>query len=101
MDATMRYGNLRRNGGHASRGRIHNNKPQQEDIISSTSNPSGAQQIDVLALARAAGLDKAVEQFPEDVRLAAQSAARARGTLPALDHANAETWPPMRIRSPK
>lgn len=55
----------------------------------------------MLALARAAGLGQAVEQFPEDVRLAAVSAARARASLPELDHANAETWPPMRIRSPK
>jgi hypothetical protein len=56
-------------------------------------------QIDALTLARAAGLDKAVEQFPGDVNLAAQSAIRARNSLPALDHANSETWPPMRIRS--
>ena len=68
---------------------------------SDQTKPAAAQDMDVLALARAAGLGQAVEQFPEDVRLAAVSAARARASLPELDHANAETWPPMRIRSSK
>jgi hypothetical protein len=62
---------------------------------------SKAKAPDVLELARSAGLHLAVEQFPEDVRLAALSAERARKTLPALDHSNSETWPPMRIRSAK
>ena len=53
---------------------------------------------DVLTLARAAGLDKAVKQFPEDVAVAAQSAANARSAVPALDDVTAEPWPPMRMR---
>ena len=55
--------------------------------------------LDALTLARAAGLDKAVKQFPEDVAVAAQSAANARGAMPALDDVAAEPWPPMRMRS--
>jgi hypothetical protein len=50
------------------------------------------------AVALAAGLEKAVQQFPEDVADAAQAAARARATCPRLDDATAEPWPPMRIR---
>lgn len=53
---------------------------------------------DAFAVARAAGLDKAVTQFPEDVADAAQAAARARATCPKLDDITAEPWPPMRIR---
>jgi hypothetical protein len=58
-------------------------------------------EIDPLDIARSDGLHIAAEQFPGDVRLAALSAKRARDSLPPLDHANSETWPPMRIRSAK
>lgn len=50
-------------------------------------------------LARAAGLTKAVKQFPQDIALAAQAAASARSAAGALDQLNAEPWPPMRVRS--
>lgn len=55
--------------------------------------------VDVLALARAAGLDIAAKKFPDDVAIAAQAAANARNAMPALDDAVAEPWPPMRMRS--
>ena len=54
---------------------------------------------DVDALARAAGLDKALKQFPEDVAVAAQSAASTRSAAGALDQFAAEPWPPMKVRS--
>jgi hypothetical protein len=54
--------------------------------------------LDALAVARAAGLDKCVELFPDDVISAAQGAAQDRAELPAVEGA-AEPWPPMRIRS--
>ena len=54
--------------------------------------------LDVLALARAAGLDKAVKQFPDDVVTAAHAAATARNAMPVLDDVAAEPWPPMRMR---
>jgi len=54
--------------------------------------------LDPLAVARAAGLDQAVDQFPGDVLAAAQSALRALKSCPAIDDAAAEPWPPMRIR---
>ena len=54
--------------------------------------------LDALMLARAAGLDKAVKQFPEDVVTAAHAAANARNAMPALDDVAAEPWPPMRMR---
>ena len=56
---------------------------------------------DVGALARAAGLDKALKQFPEDIAVAAHSAALTRGAAGALDQAAAEPWPPMRVRDSK
>lgn len=53
---------------------------------------------EVEQLARAAGLDKALKQFPEDVAAAARSAALTRDAAGALDQAAAEPWPPMRVR---
>jgi hypothetical protein len=50
-------------------------------------------------VARAAGLDKAVAQFPDDVADAARTAAQDLGDLPAIDGAAVEPWPPMRIRN--
>jgi hypothetical protein len=55
--------------------------------------------LDPLAVARAAGLDQVVDQFPDDVLAAAQAVAQDRADLPTLDDATAEPWPPMRIRS--
>ena len=54
---------------------------------------------DANALARTAGLELAVKQFPQDIAVAAQSAANARSSMPALDDPAAEPWPPMRMRS--
>jgi hypothetical protein len=54
---------------------------------------------DAFELARAAGLDLAVMQFPEDVAVAAETAARAHAALCAPDNIMAEPWPPMRMRS--
>jgi hypothetical protein len=53
---------------------------------------------DVDMLARAAGLDKALKQFPEDVAIAAQSAAMARSASGELNLVAAEPWPPMQVR---
>ncbi len=47
-------------------------------------------------LARRAGLDKALAEFPEDVAAAAEQAAKSVAKLkPPLDP-RAEPWPPMR-----
>jgi hypothetical protein len=54
--------------------------------------------LDALALAREAGLEKAVKRFPADVAAAAQAAVQARGAMPGPDNAGAEPWPPMRMR---
>ncbi len=51
---------------------------------------------DVLAEARRAGLDRAVNEFPEDVMAAADAAAKARDACPAPGDPTAEPWPPMR-----
>ncbi len=50
----------------------------------------------VTALARAAGLDKALEQFPDDVRAAAEQAMNNAGAVQVPTDPAAEPWPPMR-----
>ena len=47
------------------------------------------------ALARAAGLDKALERFPDDVRAAFAQARRTGGGVPSPEDPTAEPWPPM------
>ncbi len=50
----------------------------------------------IIALARAAGLDKALAEFPDDVEAAAaQALDNAHGFTVPADPA-AEPWPPMR-----
>ncbi len=57
-------------------------------------------ELDVLALARKIGLEKAVHDFPDDVIAAAQAAAHTRSALPATNDPADEPWPPMRMRTP-
>ena len=52
---------------------------------------------DVFALARAAGLDKAVAGFPDCVIDAARAAAADLDDMPAIE-GTVEPWPPMAIR---
>ncbi len=59
-----------------------------------------ASELDLLALARRYGLEKAVHEFPNDVIAAAQAAAHTRSALPAAGNPAAEPWPPMRMRTP-
>ena len=48
-------------------------------------------------LARRAGLDKALAEFPEDVSAAAEQAANAAARIKAPAEPRAEPWPPMRV----
>ena len=48
-------------------------------------------------LARRAGLDKALAEFPEDVAAAARQASASLAKLKAPADPRAEPWPPMRI----
>jgi hypothetical protein len=50
----------------------------------------------VVALARAAGLDKALAAFPEDVAAAAEQALNNAGAVRVPTDPAAEPWPPMR-----
>ena len=47
-------------------------------------------------LARRAGLDKALAEFPEDVAAAAEQASVAVARMKAPSDPRAEPWPPMR-----
>jgi len=50
----------------------------------------------IIALARAAGLDKAVAEFPEDVLAAARQAFGNAGAITVPTDPADEPWPPMR-----
>lgn len=47
-------------------------------------------------LARRAGLDKALAEFPDDVAAAARQASEAAARINAPADPRAEPWPPMR-----
>jgi hypothetical protein len=55
---------------------------------------------DTLAKARAAGLDKALAEFPDCVADAARAAALDVADVPQID-GTSEPWPPMNMRSPR
>jgi hypothetical protein len=48
-------------------------------------------------LARRAGLDKALAEFPEDVAAAATQASGSVERMKAPTNPRAEPWPPMRV----
>jgi hypothetical protein len=50
---------------------------------------------DILAFARAVGLERAARDFYDDVSVAAQAAAQARSGFLQPDDPAAEPWPPM------
>ena len=50
----------------------------------------------VIALAKAAGLQKALEDFPDDVQAAAAQAMNNAGAVQVPSDPAAEPWPPMR-----
>ena len=50
----------------------------------------------IQALARAAGLDKALAEFPDDVYAAAAQALDNAGAVKVPTDATAEPWPPMK-----
>jgi hypothetical protein len=59
---------------------------------------TGAPAPDINALAIAAGLNRAVKRFPQDVAAAAQAAASARAASGAINQGAAEPWPRMQVR---
>ncbi len=48
-------------------------------------------------LARRAGLDKALAEFPDDVAAAAEQASSASERMQAPRDPRSEPWPPMRV----
>jgi len=60
-------------------------------------NKTDKRSAEILAIALAAGLEKIVAQFPDDVIAAAQAAAQDRDDMPAMENTTAP-WPPMRMR---
>jgi hypothetical protein len=50
----------------------------------------------VIALAKAAGLEKALALFPDDVRAAADQALNNAGVVQVPTDPAVEPWPPMR-----
>jgi hypothetical protein len=52
-------------------------------------------QVTIELLARRAGLDKAFQEFPEDVAAAAEQASAAAAAMQSPADPRAEPWPPM------
>ena len=50
----------------------------------------------IAAMARAAGLEKALAEFPDDVAAAVAQALATAGAIKVPDAPAAEPWPPMR-----
>ena len=50
----------------------------------------------IIALAKAAGLDKALAEFPDDVQAAAEQALNNAGAVLVPTDPTVEPWPPMR-----
>ena len=57
--------------------------------------PDKDPELDVLARARGAGLHKAVDRFPDEVRLAEKAAAHARESFTPPGEPTTEPWPAM------
>ena len=53
-------------------------------------------QAEIDLLARSAGLDKALREFPDDVAAAANQASGSIARMKAPTDPRAEPWPPMR-----
>lgn len=51
----------------------------------------------VAVLARAAGLEKALAEFPDDVKAAVEQAQTMMAAVPVQEDAAMEPWPPMRV----
>jgi hypothetical protein len=69
----------------------------QRHRIIAASNQEGRVDRDlIIALARAAGLDKAVAEFPDDLFAAAQQAFGNAGAITIPTDPADEPWPPMR-----
>jgi hypothetical protein len=54
---------------------------------------------DMLTLARLAGLDRALEHFPDDVATAARTALNIRASFQAPADNTAEVWPVMQVKT--
>jgi hypothetical protein len=59
--------------------------------------PMAMEKAVIETLARRAGLDKALAEFPDDVAAAAEQAAGAAARMKAPSDPRAEPWPPMRV----
>ena len=71
-------------------------------FVLTCSNAEGSRRMQAMdkelmkALARRAGLDKALAEFPDDVAAAAKQAASVEDKIKAPADPRAEPWPPMR-----
>jgi len=55
--------------------------------------------LDIQTLARLEGLDRAYQQFPEDVQTAARVAFKVRNSLQVSADNTAEIWPVMQVKA--
>ncbi len=57
------------------------------------------QACDIQTLARLAGLERALERFPDDLQTAARTALKVRASSQASSDNTAELWPVMQVKS--
>jgi thiamine pyrophosphate-dependent acetolactate synthase large subunit-like protein len=65
-------------------------------IVPHTEAESDAMDPTVIALAKAAGLHKALAEFPDDLEAAAEQALNNAGAVQVPTNPAVEPWPPMR-----
>lgn len=72
-----------------------------EDRMHPAANGFDANQeaLDIQTLSRLEGLDRAYQQFPEDVLTAARVAFKVRASLQVSVDNTAEIWPVMQVKS--
>lgn len=61
-------------------------------------DPTLRSDAELLAQARDLGLDRLVEQFSDDVLVAARVAHKLKATYAACEDVTTEIWPPMTVR---
>jgi hypothetical protein len=72
---------------------------QNQNAKESLGDQAAQELTDIQTLARMAGLERALERFPDDLQIAARTALKVRASFQAPSDNTAEVWPVMRVKS--
>ncbi|MFY9347109.1 MAG: hypothetical protein WAO93_05105 [Orrella sp.] len=72
---------------------------QNQNAKESLGDQATQELIDIQTLARLAGLERALERFPDDLQTAARTALKVRASFQASSDNTAEVWPVMQVKS--